>query len=221
MPRHPIEQVLHVIGTGRIIAIVRLADLRHAVSLSRALLEGGITALEFTLTNPQALDAVRQVKAAFPALVEGQAVIGAGTVRDAEAAHAAVEAGAQFIVSPHSDLDTIRACQEHGVAAVPGALTPTEIVTAWEAGASAVKVFPARPFGPTYVKDVLAPLPELKLVPTGGVDLENTGAYIEHGAFALGIGSNLVEERLVAAGAWQTLTDRAREYVQAAQTARG
>jgi 2-dehydro-3-deoxyphosphogluconate aldolase/(4S)-4-hydroxy-2-oxoglutarate aldolase len=218
MPPQTPEQVLDVIRTSRVIAIVRLADLHDAVAMSRALLAGGITALEFTLTNPAALNAVTDVKAALPAFTHGQAVIGAGTVRHAEAAHAAVQAGAQFIVAPHTDVDTIKVCQELEVTVIPGALSPTEIVRAWEAGASAVKVFPARPFGPPYVKDVLAPLPELRLVPTGGVDLENTGAYIQHGAFAVGIGSNLVDARVVATGAWEALSDRARAYVQAAQT---
>jgi 2-dehydro-3-deoxyphosphogluconate aldolase/(4S)-4-hydroxy-2-oxoglutarate aldolase len=215
----PSEQVLRIIGTGRVIAIVRLADLREAVALSRALLAGGITAIEFTLTNPTALKAVTEVKAVIPAFADGQAVIGAGTVRNADAAHAAIQAGVQFVVAPHTDLATIKVCRELGVVVIPGALTPTEIVRAWEAGADAVKVFPVRAFGPTYVKDVLAPLPELRLVPTGGVDLENAGAYIEHGAFAVGIGSNLVQARLIATGAWKELTDRARAYVHAARTA--
>lgn len=213
-----VEQVLHVISTSRVIAIVRLADLRQAVAISHALLDGGITAIEFTLTNAEALKAVTEVKAALPAFAAAEAVIGVGTVRHAEAAHAAVQAGAQFIVAPHTDLATLHVCQELEVAVMPGALTPTEIITAWEAGASAVKVFPARTFGPIYMKDVLAPLPELRLVPTGGVDLANTGDYVKHGAFAIGLGSNLVDARLVASGAWDTLTDRARAYVQAART---
>jgi 2-dehydro-3-deoxyphosphogluconate aldolase/(4S)-4-hydroxy-2-oxoglutarate aldolase len=161
------------------------------------------------------------VKTALPDFAEGRAVIGAGTVLDAAAARASVEAGAQFIVSPHTNLDTIAACRELDIPCMPGALTPTEIVTAWQAGASVVKVFPARAFGPAYLKDVLAPLPHLKLMPTGGVDLENVGQYLKNGAFAVGLGSNLVDERIIAAGDWAALTAKANAYVRAVQAARG
>jgi 2-dehydro-3-deoxyphosphogluconate aldolase/(4S)-4-hydroxy-2-oxoglutarate aldolase len=214
------EQVLPIIRAGGLVAIVRLADLSAAVPMSRALLAGGITALEFTLTNPAALAAIAKVKAALADFAEGRAVIGAGTVLDATTAQAAVVAGAQFIVSPHTDLGTLAVCRELGVPSMPGALTPTEIVAAWNAGASVVKVFPARAFGPTYLKDVLAPLPHLKLMPTGGVDLENIAQYMKNGAFAVGLGSNLVDERLVAAADWVALTARASTYVQAIPAAR-
>ena len=211
---------LKIINTSGLVAIVRLADLSAAVAMSKALLAGGVTALEFTLTNPAALAVITQVKAALPDFAEGRAVIGAGTVLDAAAARASVEAGAQFIVSPNTNLDTIAACRELGISCMPGALTPTEIVTAWQAGGSLVKLFPARAFGPAYLKDVLAPLPHLKLMPTGGVDLENIGQYLKNGAFAVGLGSNLVDERLIAAGDWTALTTKARAYVQAVQAAR-
>lgn len=212
------QQTLNIISLSRLVAIVRLADLSAAVPMSRALLAGGITALEFTLTNPAALAAITEVKAALPDFAEGRAVIGAGTVLDPAAAQAAVEAGAQFIVSPNTDFNTITMCRNLEVPSMPGALTPTEIVAAWNAGASVVKVFPARAFGPTYLKDVLAPLPQLKLMPTGGVDLENIAQYIKNGAFAVGLGSNLVEERLVAAADWAALTARASAYVRAIPT---
>lgn len=118
------------------------------------------------------------------------------------------------------DLETIKLCRQLDVPSMPGALTPTEIVTAWKAGASVVKVFPARTFGPTYFKDVRAPLPQIKLMPTGGVDLDNIGAYLKNGAFAVGLGSNLVDERLIAAGDWTGLTAKAQAYVEAIQTMR-
>ncbi|MBI1876856.1 MAG: bifunctional 4-hydroxy-2-oxoglutarate aldolase/2-dehydro-3-deoxy-phosphogluconate aldolase [Chloroflexi bacterium] len=213
--------VLNIISAGGLVAIVRLADLSAAVPMSKALLAGGITALEFTLTNPAALATITEVKAALADFGEGRAVIGAGTVLDAAAAKASVEAGAQFIVSPHTNLDVIAMCRCLGVPSMPGALTPTEIVTAWDAGASVVKVFPARAFGPAYLKDVLAPLPHLKLMPTGGVDLENIGQFLKNGAFAVGLGSNLVDGRLIAAGDWAALTARASAYVQAVRAARG
>jgi 2-dehydro-3-deoxyphosphogluconate aldolase/(4S)-4-hydroxy-2-oxoglutarate aldolase len=185
------------------------------------LLAGGVTALEFTLTNPAALAAIAEVKAALADFAEGRAVIGAGTVLDATAAQASVKAGAQFIVSPHSDFETIATCRQLEVPCMPGALTPTEIVAAWNAGASVVKVFPARAFGPAYLKDVLAPLPHLKLMPTGGVDLENIGSYLKNGAFAVGLGSNLVDERLIAARDWAGLAAKASAFVEAVRAARG
>lgn len=215
------ERVLNTMSANPLVVIVRLADLSAAVSLTQALLAGGVTVLEFTLTNPAALGAISEVKAALPAFAEGRAVIGAGTVLDPAAARASVEAGAQFIVSPHTNLETIATCRQLEVPCMPGALTPTEIVTAWNAGASAVKVFPARAFGPAYIKDLLAPLPQLKLMPTGGVDLDNIGQFFKNGAFAVGLGSNLVDGRLVSAGDWAALTARARRYVQAVRAARG
>lgn len=214
------EQVLKIIYTGGLVAIVRLADLSRAVPLTEALLAGGVTALEFTLTNPAALEAIRAVKAAVPDFSAGRAVIGAGTVLDVAAARASIEAGAQFIVAPNTDLETIKLCQQWHVPCMPGALTPTEIVTAWKAGASVVKLFPARVFGPAYLKDVRAPLPQIKLMPTGGVDLDNIGAYLKNGAFAVGLGSNLVDERLIAAEDWAGLTAKAQMYVEAVQAVR-
>ncbi len=216
-----IEQVLNIIHSGGLVAIVRLADLSGAAPLARALLAGGVNALEFTLTNPAALEAIRAVKAGLPDFAAGRAVIGAGTVLDAAAAQASIEAGAQFIVAPNTDLETIELCRQRDVPCMPGALTPTEIVAAWKAGASVVKVFPARAFGPTYLKDIRAPLPQIKLMPTGGVDLDNIGAYFKNGAFAVGLGSNLVDERLIAVGDWAGLTTKARAYVEAVQAARG
>lgn len=215
------DHVLNLMSVTPLVAIVRLADLSAAARIAQALLEAGVTALEFTLTNPAALATITEVKAALPDFVEGRAVIGAGTVLDSAGARASIEAGAQFIVAPHTNLDTIATCREWGIPCMPGALTPTEIVTAWTAGASVVKVFPARTFGPAYVKDVLAPLPQLKLMPTGGVDLDNIGQFFKNGAFAVGLGSNLVDGRLIAAGDWTGLTAKASRYVEAVRAARG
>lgn len=209
-----VEQVLQITGIGKIVAIVRLADLSQAVALSRALLAGGITALEFTLTNSEALKAVAEVRAALPEFEAGKAVIGAGTVLNAEAARASIEAGAQFIVAPSTNFGTIELCNKMGVAVMPGALTPTEIVAAWEAGASAVKVFPARAFGPAYIKDLREPLPHLKLMPTGGVNLDNAAEYIKNGAVAVGVGGNLIDKQLVAAHDWATIQSKAAAYVR-------
>jgi 2-dehydro-3-deoxyphosphogluconate aldolase/(4S)-4-hydroxy-2-oxoglutarate aldolase len=212
-----IDEVLEVIHANRIIAIVRLADLSSAVDLTRALLAGGIRALEFTLSNPEAIAAMAKVKAAVPEFDRNEAVIGIGTVLNAAQAQAAIDAGAQFIVSPTTSLTTIEMCHQMKTAVMPGAFTPTEILTAWEAGASAVKVFPARSVGPRYVQDVREPLPFLRLIPTGGVEQANIGDYLKNGAFAVGVGGNLIDKQLVAARDWVALTDRARTFVEAAQ----
>lgn len=214
-----IDEVLEVIRVNRIIAIVRLDDLSSAVDLARALLAGGIRALEFTLSNPAAIKALTEVKAAVPEFDGGEAVIGIGTVLNAAQAQAAIAAGAQFIVAPTTSLTTIEACKQMKTAVMPGAFTPTEILTAWEAGASAVKVFPARSVGPRYLKDVREPLPFLRLIPTGGIDRANIGDYLKHGAFAVGVGGNLVDKQLVAAHDWVALTDRAQAFAEAAQAA--
>jgi len=211
-----IDEVLEIIRVHRLIAIVRLNDLSTAVDLSRALFAGGIRALELTLSNPAAIEALAEVKAALPEFDRGDAVIGLGTVLNADQARAAIEVGAQFIVSPATNFATIETCRQMKVAVMPGALTPTEILTAWEAGASAVKVFPARSVGPSYLKDVREPLPFLRLIPTGGIDRNNIKAYLENGAFAVGVGGNLVDKQSIAARDWTTLTDRAREFTRAA-----
>jgi len=211
-----IAEVLEIIRVHRIIAIVRLNDLSTAIDLSRALLAGGIRALEFTLSNPAAIKAMVEVKAALPEFDRGEAVIGLGTVLSADQARAAIEAGAQFIVSPATNFATIEACRQMKVAVMPGALTPTEILAAWEAGASAVKVFPARSVGPSYLKDVREPLPFLRLIPTGGVDRSNLKEYLENGAFAVGVGGNLVDKQLIAARDWAALTARAQDFTRAA-----
>lgn len=193
------------------IAIIRLDDLSEAVAISQALVEGGLTALEFTLTNRAALDAVAQARAALG----DRALVGVGTVLDVKAAQASITAGAQFLVTPVVVRDVIAEGRAQDVQVACGAYTPTEIWEAWQAGAAVVKVFPARALGPGYIKDVLAPLPDLKLVPTGGVDLDNCAAYMKAGAYSVGIGSNLVDPKLVAAKNWAELTRRARAYVEA------
>ncbi len=209
------DAVLEVIRATRIIAIVRLDDLSAAIDLSRAVLDGGIRAVEFTLTNPDAIAAMRAVQAALPEFARGEAVAGVGTVLTPDQAQTAIAAGAQMIVSPTINYATMEVCRKFGVAVVPGALTPTEILNAWEAGASAVKVFPARSVGPNFLRDVREPLPFLRLIPTGGVDLDNVGAYLKNGAFAVGVGGNLVNKQWIAARDWPALADRAAKFVAA------
>jgi 2-dehydro-3-deoxyphosphogluconate aldolase / (4S)-4-hydroxy-2-oxoglutarate aldolase len=199
-----------------VIAVVRLDDLSKAVSLTEALVAGGVRAVEFTFTNPAAGDAI----AAASATLGSRALIGAGSVLDAETARVAILAGARFVVTPTVSLSTIEICNRYGVATTIGALTPTEILTAWQAGATFVKVFPANLGGPRYLRDVLGPLPQLKLIPTGGVDVDNAGEFIRAGAVAVALGSNLVDGRSVATEDWATITVRAQAIVDAVAGAR-
>ena len=171
-----------------VVAVVRLNDLGPAVPLTQALVAGGVHAVEFTFTNPAAAGAITAAREAMGL----QALIGAGSVLDAETARVAILAGAAFVVTPTVSLPVIAMCQRYGVATIIGAFTPTEILTAWAGGATYVKVFPANVGGPRYLRDVMAPLPQVKLVPTGGVDLENAGEFIRAGAVAVALGSNLV-----------------------------
>jgi 2-dehydro-3-deoxyphosphogluconate aldolase/(4S)-4-hydroxy-2-oxoglutarate aldolase len=193
------------------IAVVRLDDLAEAVQLSRALYEGEVKTLEFTFTNAEAPQAIDQVRQAL-----GDSVtVGAGTVLDAEQARIAIQAGAQFLVTPTLLPEVIEVGRVQGVPVLCGALTPTEILTAWRAGAEYVKVFPAGRLGPGYIKDILAPLPDILLVPTGGVSLDNCATFLAAGAYTVAIGSQLVDRELVRKKDWAALTRLARQYVNA------
>lgn len=204
------------IERGGIIAIVRLDDYSTAVDVVRALIAGGIDVVEFTYTNPRAGTAIEEVKAALGAAV----LAGAGTVLDPETCRAAILQGAEFIVTPTVNVETVRLCHRYAVPTVIGAFTPTEILAAWEAGADFVKVFPARAVGPQYLKDVSGPLPQVRLVPTGGVSAENAGEFIRAGARAVALGGNLVDAASVAAGEWQTIAERSRAAIEAVRAAR-
>jgi 2-dehydro-3-deoxyphosphogluconate aldolase/(4S)-4-hydroxy-2-oxoglutarate aldolase len=199
-----------------VIAIVRLDDYANAVDLVSALLAGGIDVVEFTYTNPAAGSAIGEVKAAHG----GSVLAGAGTVLDSETCRAAILQGADLIVTPTVNPDVIRMCQRYSIPTVIGAFTPTEILTAWEAGATFVKVFPASVVGARYLKDVRGPLPQVRLIPTGGVSAENAGDFIRAGARAVALGSNLVDETSVASKDWTTITERAKAAVDAVRLAR-
>jgi len=199
----------------RLVAIIRL---RHEAPLARvaeALVAGGIRALEFTLTSPGAVPAITACRARLG----NDVIVGAGTVLDAEEARRCLDAGAQFLVSPGFDPAVVALARERGALAMPGALTPTEIVTAWRAGADVVKVFPARAFGPRYIADLLAPLPQIPLMPTGGVDETNVADYLRAGAVGVAVGGRLVAEDAVAQADWNALTERARVLVAAVRQA--
>jgi 2-dehydro-3-deoxyphosphogluconate aldolase/(4S)-4-hydroxy-2-oxoglutarate aldolase len=209
------DQVREIEASG-VIAIVRFDRSEDLIQVARAVRAGGVRAIEFTMTTPNALDIIEQSAREF-----GQDVLlGAGTVLDPETARAAILAGAQFVVAPTLNPQVIETCRRYSKAVIPGAFTPTEILTAWECGADFVKVFPAEFGGPEYVKAVLAPLPQVKLIPVGGVSLENTGAFIKAGASAVAVGGNLVKKSAIAAKRFDELTELARSYVQAVAGAR-
>lgn len=204
------------VESSGVIAIVRLADYSAAVDVAKALLQGGISVVEFTYTNPRAGQAIDEVKSA----IGGDVLAGAGTVLDPETARAAILQGADFVVTPTVRMKTIQLCRRYGVPTVIGALSPTEILTAWEGGATFVKVFPAGAVGPTYLKDVAGPLPHIPLIPTGGVNIDNAGAFIAAGARAIAVGSNLVDRETVEHTRWGVLTSRAESFVKAVSGAR-
>jgi 2-dehydro-3-deoxyphosphogluconate aldolase/(4S)-4-hydroxy-2-oxoglutarate aldolase len=205
------------IESDGVVAIVRLDDLSRATPLTEALLRGGVRSVEFTFTNPLAGRAIETVRTELG----DRAMIGAGTVLDTETARAAILSGAQFIVTPTLNTAVIELCNRYGVPTVIGAFTPTEMLTAWQAGATFVKVFPASVGGPGYLKDVRGPLPQLKLIPTGGVSVENAGDFIRAGAVAIAAGSSLVDAKSVNTEDWATLESRAQQLVVAVRTARG
>ncbi|MBZ0307613.1 MAG: bifunctional 4-hydroxy-2-oxoglutarate aldolase/2-dehydro-3-deoxy-phosphogluconate aldolase [Anaerolineae bacterium] len=205
--------MLEMLLETRLVAVIRLPELKNAVPLAEALLAGGIPVMEFTLTTEGAFEAIREVK---KALAGAKASIGVGSVVTVEQAVAAVDAGAEFIVSPVTKAEIINFGKANQIAVMPGAFTPTEIQTAWEWGADVVKVFPARALGAKYLADVLAPLPHLRLMPTGGIDLENIQDYLKSGAVAVGVGGKLLDKQVIAAGRWSEITAAASMYANAA-----
>jgi 2-dehydro-3-deoxyphosphogluconate aldolase/(4S)-4-hydroxy-2-oxoglutarate aldolase len=206
------DQLRKVLECG-IVAVVRSPDSRQLVEVARALADGGVTVLEITMTVPGALDVVRQVREALGERV----LLGAGTILDPETARAALLAGAEYLVSPTVNRDVIRLCQRYDKLVMPGAFTPTEILTAWEAGADIVKVFPAEVVGPPFFKALRGPLPQIRLMPTGGVDLTTAAAFLKAGACCLGIGGQLVEPKAVAARDFDRIRDLARQYAAVVQ----
>lgn len=214
------DRTVQLIEKGGVVPVVRLPDLAGAVGLAEALLDGGVTAVELTMTSPGALEALSLLRARVKAFAEGAAALGMGSVLNRKMAAEAIANGAQFVVAPTLDLPTVNFCTTHGVPVMPGAFTPTEIQTAWVAGAAVVKVFPATKLGPGYFKDILAPLPHLRLMPTGGVGLENAGEFVRAGAVAVGVGSALVRKDWVEDGNWQAVTEQACRFVTAVGEAR-
>ncbi len=201
-----------VLDSG-IVAVVRAPDSDQLVEVARALADGGVDVVEITMSVPNALEVLRQVRQELGERL----LLGAGTVLDAETARAVILAGAEFIVAPTLNLDVIRLCRRYDKLVMPGAFTPTEILTAWEAGADIVKVFPADVVGPAFFKAMRGPLPQIRLMPTGGVDLNTAADFLKAGACCLGIGGQLVEPKAVAERNFDRIRSLARKYVAIVQ----
>lgn len=200
-----------------LVPVVRAESADLAAQAIEAIRAGGVDVLEITMTVPGAVRLIEDLAARYAK----QAIIGAGTVLDAETARACILAGAQFVVSPALNLETIALCRRYGVPVFPGALTPTEVVTAWQAGADMVKVFPAGALGgASYIKALKAPLPQVDLIPTGGVSLKTAADFVKAGAAALGVGADLVDTKAIREGRAAEVTERARQFVEIVRTAR-
>lgn len=210
------QDSLTLIRRTGIIAIMRAKSSDQLLHAADAIRAGGVCAIEVTMTTPGALAIIEQATAR----PDQDVLFGAGTVLDAESARAAILAGAQFIVAPGFRPAVVELCRRYSVPVFPGAYTPTEIIAAWEAGADMVKVFPASVGGPDFIKALKAPLPQIELVPVGGVELDNTADFIRAGAAAVGVGSALINQKLLDARDFAALTDRARRFVQAVEDGR-
>lgn len=211
------ESVLRRIREVGIVPVVRAESPDEAGRAIAAIMAGGVPVLEITMTVPGAVGLIEELAHRFGA----EAVVGAGTVLDPETARACILAGAQFVVSPSTNAATIACCRRYGVPIMPGALTPTEVVSAWEAGADMVKVFPCSALGgASYIKALKAPLPQIDLIPTGGVNLQTAAEFIKAGSTALGVGADLVDLKALREGKDALLTERAQKLVEIVRIAR-
>lgn len=217
MTKRSRSEVVAEIERLGVVAIIRLHDPSGVRDVVDALARGGVKALEVTMTVPGAIELIAEIAPTLPR----DFLFGAGTVIDADTAHRAARAGAQFIVSPVLRADVIDAAHQDGIPVLPGCFTPTEILTAWDLGADVVKVFPATSVGPGYLKDIRGPLPQVKLMPTGGVSIDNVGDWLKAGAVAVGVGSALVDAKAIAARQFDVIEANARRMVGNVAAARG
>ncbi len=212
------QEVLRRVAEVGLVPVVRASSAEEAMQVVEAIKAGGVPVLEITMTVPRAVKVIEQLADRYGSEV----VVGAGTVLDPETARACILAGASFVVSPALNTATIELCRRYSIAVMPGALTPTEVVTAWQAGADVVKVFPCNALGGAkYLKSLKAPLPQVEMIPTGGVSLQTAAEFIEAGALALGVGADLVDTKAIRAGEAGKVTEAARAYVAAVRAARG
>ena len=211
------EQTLTSILEIGIVPIVRADSAEKALEAAKAIYRGGIRALEVTMTVPGAIRVLEKVADEFG----DQITLGAGTVLDPETARSCMLAGARFFVSPSVSLPTIEICKRYSVVAMPGALTPTEVATAWDAGADLVKIFPAGNVGgPSYIKALKAPLPQVLMVPTGGVSIANAAEFLQAGASAVAVGADIVGRKELAAGDYDGIEEKARRFLEVVTEAR-
>jgi 2-dehydro-3-deoxyphosphogluconate aldolase/(4S)-4-hydroxy-2-oxoglutarate aldolase len=211
------SEIVRLLTDPGLIAVIRTGNPAQVLPICEALLAGGVHALEITLTVPDALESIRQANVALGT----RALIGAGTVLNAASAREVITAGAQFIVSPITRLEIISAAHAHDIPVMIGAYTPTEAQMAHDAGADFIKLFPADKLGPAYVKSLLAPLPHLRIVPTGGVDLATAADLLDAGCAALGVGSSLITQDILRTENWSELTRRARQFVEIVRSRTG
>jgi 2-dehydro-3-deoxyphosphogluconate aldolase/(4S)-4-hydroxy-2-oxoglutarate aldolase len=210
------EVIQKIVEIG-LVPVIRASSEDEAMRVIDAILKGGIPVLEITMTVPGAMKVMETVAERY----SGDALIGAGTVLDAETARMCILSGAKFVISPALNLETIQLCKRYSITVMPGALTPTEVVTAWQAGADFVKVFPCSAMGgASYIKGLKAPLPQIELVPTGGVNLKTAADFIKAGSSALGVGADLVDVEAIRAGEASVVTERARQFLEIVQEAR-
>lgn len=204
------SELLSRIQQTGIVPVLRATSTMEALAIVEAISAGGVDVIEVTLTVPGAIDIIRKLNRARPDLL-----IGAGTVLDQESARLCIQEGAQFIVSPAVNIATIEICQRHSIPVFPGALTPTEIITAWQAGGDVIKVFPASAMGgATYLRSLKAPLPQIELIPTGGISTTTAADFLRAGAFALGVGADLCDSSAIAEGKPEKITQTAQQYIQ-------
>ena len=209
------SDILARLKAQKVIALIRADNADNLLGCARALLAGGLGAIELTMTTPGALELCAKVAKELP-----DVLLGLGTVLDADTARAGIAAGAKFIVTPAVRPEVIKACNAAGVPVLSGALTPTEACTAWDAGADVIKIFPAEFFGPAYIKSLKAPFPKMEFLPTGGVTPETVGDFLKAGAFATAAGSSLVAPAALKSGDWAAITARAKQFVAAANAAK-
>jgi 2-dehydro-3-deoxyphosphogluconate aldolase/(4S)-4-hydroxy-2-oxoglutarate aldolase len=202
------QQIIECVG---LIPVLRARNAAQAHAVVKAMIAGGVTVVEVTMTVPGAVDLLRELKQEYA----GELLLGSGTVTTADEAEATIEAGAEFVVSPSFHPEVVAKTRALGKVSIPGALTPTEVITAWRAGADYVKIFPCSAVGgASYLKSLLAPFPHLKLIPTGGVTLQTAESFLRAGALALGVGSDLVNLAAIEAGVPETITAAARAYLK-------
>lgn len=211
------SKIMNRLMSEGLIPVIRVAGASEAMAVANAIKAGGVSLIEITMSVRGAIGVIEELSNQY----KDEIIMGAGTVLDPETARAALLAGAQFIVSPTINLDVIQICHRYSAVVIPGAMTPTEILTAWEAGADMVKVFPAGQLGgPSYLKALRGPLPQILLVPTGGVNLKNAGDFIQAGATAIGVGGELVDKKALKEGNFSVITENTRAYLKAIRDAR-